>query len=981
MASPDYSLESIKSLERMNCPASVKSILNKQWDEFLETCRAKDLADRSDSLSPDFLSQLYKTWAGSDFAFEQCLKHPDLVFQLHQNPDLLKNPKPERHQDALRLLTQEVLNENDLMQQLRVYRNREMVKIIWRDLNRLCSMQETTLDLSAMADACVDQSMDWLYEEACKTWGTPMGAPYGETPQPQKMIVLGMGKLGGQELNLSSDIDLMFTYPHKGETLGGARSLDNQEFFIRLGQRLIKVLDNQTVDGFVFRVDMRLRPYGTSGALAMSFSAMEQYYQDQGRDWERYAMIKARAIAGDIPEGQNLLNILKPFTFRKYIDFSAISALRDMKALIQREVKRKGMQGNIKLGPGGIREIEFIAQSFQLIHGGRDRSLQEKGLLNILNRLSPHYLPEFVTQALTEAYIYLRNLEHAIQALQDRQTQELPVDTLQQERIAFIAGHQDWSSLMSKLDHHREQVLGHFDEVVSLPDTSNDQEQTVQEHWKLLWQGNLNEDEELKQFQENHFSEPQASRQRLSALRDGRAITRIRRQSRERLDHFMPSLLEHIGRSEQPDLALTRILPLIESVLRRTAYLVLLMENPKALEHLISLCTASPWIADQIARHPALLDEFLDIGDLYNPPKKAELEHDLRQQLTHIPEDDLEAQMEALRYFKMSHLLKVAAAQVAGTLPLMKESDYLTWIAEALLDQVVGLAWKTMVERHGHPVGEDGSICDPGFIIIGYGKLGGIELSPGSDLDLVFVHNGALNKETDGSRSIESSSFYTRLGQRIIHILTAQTPSGRLYEVDMRLRPSGASGMLVSSLTSFEKYQRNDAWTWEHQALVRARAVAGDKQLTAKFESLRKSILAIGRDPATLKAEVIRMRHKMQEHLTKSRRDEQGQPLFNLKHDRGGIVDIEFLMQYAVLAHAHAHPEIAQFPDNIRISESLEKVGYLTASEGKGLREAYKVLRKAAHLKALQNEPSFVEIPLVEPFTRQVEALWQLWLE
>ncbi|MGI9278486.1 MAG: bifunctional [glutamate--ammonia ligase]-adenylyl-L-tyrosine phosphorylase/[glutamate--ammonia-ligase] adenylyltransferase [Endozoicomonas sp.] len=963
------------------CPASVKEIINNQWDDFLEACRTKNLTDSPDTLLPEFLSQLFKTWAGSDFAFEQCLKHPDLVFQLHQSQDLFLIPKASRHQNALHQLTLEALDENDLMHKLRVYRNREMVKIIWRDLNRLCTMQETTLDLSAMADACVDQSLSWLYEEARKTFGTPMGSAYGEPPQPQKMIVLGMGKLGAHELNLSSDIDLMFTYPYKGETVGGARSLDNQEFFIRLGQRLIQVLDSQTADGFVFRVDMRLRPYGTSGALTMSFSAMEQYYQDQGRDWERYAMIKARAIAGDIHEGQNLLSTLKPFTYRRYIDFSAISALRDMKTLIQREVKRKGMNGNIKLGPGGIREIEFIAQSFQLIHGGRDRSLQEKGLLTVLSRLSPHYLPKEVTKELNEAYIYLRNVEHAIQALQDKQTQDLPEDPLQRERIAFSMGHDDWPSLITSLDHYRERVVHHFDQVVAIPEETTDQKHTIQEQWKLLWQGSLTEDEELKQFQENSFSDQEQSRRRLLALRDGKAITRVRRQSRERLDNFMPLMLEYIGHSEHPDLALTRILPLIEGVLRRTAYLVLLMENPRALEHLISLCTASPWIADQIARHPALLDEFLDIKDLYNPPQKAELEHDLRQQLTHIPEEDLEAQMEALRYFKISHLLKVAAAQVAGTLPLMKESDYLTWIAEALLDQVVGLAWKTMIERHGYPVSDDGSLCDPGFIVIGYGKLGGIELSPGSDLDLVFVHNGATNKETDGPRPIESSTFYTRLGQRIIHILTTHTPSGRLYEVDMRLRPSGASGMLVSSLASFEKYQRTQAWTWEHQALVRARAVAGDKHLTRQFEALRKSILAIERDPDSLKKDVVNMRHKMQEHLTKSHQDEQGQPLFHLKHDRGGIVDIEFLMQYAVLAHAHTHIEIAHFPDNIRISESLEKAGYLTNEEGDELREAYKFLRKAAHSKALQNEQPFVEIPLVEPFTRHIEALWQQWME
>ncbi|WP_062263237.1 bifunctional [glutamate--ammonia ligase]-adenylyl-L-tyrosine phosphorylase/[glutamate--ammonia-ligase] adenylyltransferase [Endozoicomonas arenosclerae] len=970
------------------CPASVKKspeplkeLSSSQWDEFLETCQTNNLTDSPDTLAPEFLSQLFKTWAGSDFAFEQCLKHPDLVFQFSENQNSLLTPKPNRHQNALHQLIQVALNENDLMHRLRVYRNREMVRIIWRDLNRLCTMQETTLDLSAMADACVDQSLSWLYDEACKTFGTPMGSVYGETPQPQKMIVLGMGKLGAHELNLSSDIDLMFTYPCKGETTGGSRTLDNQEFFIRLGQRLIKVLDSQTVDGFVFRVDMRLRPYGTSGALAMSFSAMEQYYQDQGRDWERYAMIKARAIAGDVTEGQNLLKILRPFTYRRYIDFSAISALRDMKTLIQREVKRKGMQSNIKLGPGGIREIEFIVQSFQLIHGGRDRSLQEKALLTVLGRLTPHYLPKDVTDELHEAYVYLRNVEHAIQALQDRQTQDLPVDELQQNRVAYSMGYDDWSLMMTDLDHYRQRVMYHFEQVISAPEEPKDQEHKIQEHWKLFWQGSLTEEEELKQFQENGFQKAEESRRRLLTLRDGKAITRIRRQSRERLDNFIPLLLEHIGHSEKPDLALTRILPLVEGVLRRTAYLVLLMENPGALEHLTKLCTASPWIADQIARHPALLDEFLDIGDLYNPPEKTELEHDLRQQLTHIPEDDLEAQMEALRYFKMSHLLKVAAAQVAGTLPLMKESDYLTWIAEVLLDQVVGLAWKTMIERHGHPVSEDGSLCDPGFTVIGYGKLGGIELSPGSDLDLVFVHNGASNKETDGPRPIESSTFYTRLGQRIIHILTTHTPSGRLYEVDMRLRPSGASGMLVSSLASFEKYQLNEAWTWEHQALVRARAVAGDKQLTAQFEELRKNILAIKRDPVKLKEDVVNMRLKMQAHLTQTKQDDQGNPLFHLKHDRGGIVDIEFLMQYAVLAHAHDHIEVARYPDNIRISESLEKMGYLTDEQGNNLREAYKLLRKAAHSKALQNEQSFVERPLVEPFIQHVEVLWQQWME
>ena len=959
--------------------APIEAILTDNWPQFLAACDHAGLSDSIDGLNNETLSQLANTWVGSDFAIEQSLKHPDLIILFNEDPEQL-TPAPERHHQNLIDLIQSVDNEAELMSKLRIYRNREMFRIIWKDLNRLCTMQDTTADLSAMADACVDKALQWLYDDACQTLGTPMGGQYGEDPQPQKLVVLAMGKLGAHELNLSSDIDLMFTYPNKGETLGGRRTLDNQAFFIRLGQRLIKVIDSKTVDGFVFRVDMRLRPYGTSGALAMSFSAMEQYYQDQGRDWERYAMIKARAMAGDLLEGRHLLDTLRPFTYRRYIDFSAISALRGMKNLIQREVKRKGMQNNIKLGPGGIREVEFIVQSFQLIHGGRDRSLQQKALLKVLERLTEQYLSQDVSSELKAAYIYLRNLEHGIQALQDRQTQDLPLDAFMQQRLAFSMGHRDWAELLNQLDTHRDRVIAHFESVIADPDEPPTQNQPLTENWTLFWQGNLNEEEELKLFSDNGFIEQEESRRRLLALRNGKAISRVRRQSRERLDTFMPLLLEHISLNEKPDTTLIRVLPLVESVLRRTAYLVLLIENPGALEHLTQLCTVSPWIADQIASHPALLDEFLNIQDLYNPPERAELEDDLRQQLTHIPEDDLEAQMEVLRYFKMTHILKVAAAQVAGTLPLMKESDYLTWIAEVLLEQVVNLAWRTLIERHGRPARDDDSLCDPGFIIIGYGKLGGIELGPGSDLDLVFVHDGAINKETDGERPIDSSTFFTRLGQRIIHILTTHTPSGRLYEADMRLRPSGASGMLVSSLAAFEKYQRNEAWTWEHQALVRARAVAGDKPLAKNFEVLRKSILSQHRDQTKLKEDVVSMRQKMRDHLGSSKNNEQGDPLFHLKHDEGGIVDIEFMMQYAVLAHAHQHAEITQYPDNIRISESLEQTGYLSKVEGHELREAYKFLRKAVHSRAFQNERSFVEASRAEPFRSQIIALWQRWM-
>lgn len=922
---------------------------------------------------PEFITALIICWAGSDFAAEQCIRRPEHLVYLYNLPDSV-NTFNARHQQQLSSALKDVSTEEQLMQTLRCYRNREMLRIIWLDLNRLVSMQTTTADLSAMASECVHQALAWLTKELEKTLGTPYGAAYGEEPEPQKMVVLGMGKLGANELNLSSDIDLMFTYPHQGETRGGRRSLTNQEFFTRLGQRLIKVLDSQTIDGFVFRIDMRLRPYGSSGALAMSFSAMEQYYQDQGRDWERYAMIKARVIAGDLSAGKELLQQLQPFVYRRYIDFGAISALRDMKRMIQREVNRKGMGNNIKLGPGGIREIEFIAQSFQLIHGGRDRSLQQRPLQKVLKLLKTGgYLPAVAVTELDNAYVFLRNLEHAIQAIADRQTQNLPADSITRSRIALSMKHQDWNDLLKTLENHKTNVAKQFDAVVA-DSGDNDQTEDENDHWHTLWQSQLTGAEELQVLTEAGFSDPETSLQRLTSLRDGKSITRVRRQSRERLDRFIPILLNTISGSALPDVALVRLLPLVEAVLRRTAYLVLLMENSAALEHLIKLCIASPWIADQIAKNPVLLDEFLNLGDLYTPPKKDQLADELRQQLAHIPEDDLESQMDVLRYFKISHVLRVAAAQVSGTLPLMKESDYLTWIAEVVLEQVVAIAWHSTTGRHGYPQNTEGQICNPGFIIIGYGKLGGIELGPGSDLDLVFVHDGAINKETDGARPIDSSTFYARLGQRIIHILHTHTTSGILYETDMRLRPSGSSGLLVSSFSAFEKYQQDDAWTWEHQALVRARVVAGDPALAGKFTEVRRKVLSRKRDPEKLRADVRDMREKMCGHLG---RKSNGDGLFNLKHDSGGIVDIEFLMQYAVLNYACDYDVLTRWTDNVRISEELEKIGLLGKEEVYWLMETYKTFRMSIHQKALQNEPPLVAESIVGKYREKVINAWQ----
>ena len=921
--------------------------------------------------------------AASDFVSEQVSRDPEMLLQLAES-GLLERPLREAEMRAtLADSLEDCTDEDGLARRLRRFRNRQQVRLIWRDLTRQADLAETCGDLSDLADACIDLAYHWLYGRHCEQFGVPTGRRSGDA---QHMVILGMGKLGARELNLSSDIDLIFGYPEGGETVGTRRSLDNQEFFVRLGQRLIKALDAPTLDGFVFRVDMRLRPYGSSGALVLSFNALEQYYQDQGRDWERYAMIKARVVGGDQVAGKELLEMLRPFVYRRYLDFSAIDALRTLKQLIQQEVRRKGMAANIKLGAGGIREVEFIAQAFQLIHGGRDLSLQQRPLLKVLATLAGQgYLPAAAVDELREAYEFLRYTEHALQAIDDRQTQMLPDNQADCDRVAFMLGFDDWEAFHRQLLHWRGRVEWHFNQVIADPDEDETEgEALVGGEWLPLWEQDWDEEFACRQLSDAGFRDGPAACQRLAALRSGNQVRTMQRLGRERLDAFIPRLLAQVVEQDDPDLVLERVLPLVEAVARRSAYLVLLTENPGALQRLLELCAGSPWIAEQIARFPLLLDELLNAGRLFSPPQAPELAAELRERLARIPEDDLEQQMEALRHFKLAHRLRVAASEIAGTLPLMKVSDYLTWLAEAILEQVLALAWRHTVARHGQPRRADGSLCDPAFVIVGYGKVGGIELGHGSDLDLVFIHDGDPNAETDGAKPIDGAQFFTRLGQRIIHLLTTQTTSGQLYEVDMRLRPSGASGLLVSSLSAFDRYQSQEAWTWEHQALVRARVLVGCPQLSADFEKVRAAVLGRPRDLEQLRREVSEMRAKMRDNLG-TRTTQAGlaekafeaEGEFNLKQDAGGIVDIEFMVQYAALAWSHQHPQLLRYTDNIRILDGLEQAGLMTGDEVRLLQDAYKAYRAAAHRQSLQKLPGVVSGDQFHDERRAVMRIWR----
>lgn len=951
-------------------PAPLNDVLASAWHNLDQA-----LADSDRDLDPTIRAQLARVLTCSDYVGEQLCRHPDLLDELLQQGHLTQPYQADTYRQQLQRACAEVNDEAALMSVLRRQRRFDMIRLIWRDLTRQADMQQTTQELSWMADAYIDTALAHLYGFACERWGTPYSRPDEQGQKhPQRLVVLGMGKLGAYELNLSSDIDLIFCFAHNGETEGARKTLANQDFFIRLGQRLVYVLDALNAEGFVFRVDMRLRPFGSASPLACSFSAMELYYQDQGRDWERYAMVKARVVAGDQQAGAALLASLRPFVYRKYIDFSAFESLREMKAMINREVRRKGMEHNVKLGSGGIREIEFIVQAFQLIRGGRDTRLQQRELLNVLPLLPEVVgMPEQAVSELRAAYIFLRNTEHAIQAVADKQTQELPQQPLEQARLAFAMGFADWETFHQTLAQHRQAVRHHFADVIAPAEEPDEQQESLRE-WLALWQQQLTEPEALALLTARGYDTPTTALRQLQEMHSSRTVQYLQQTGSERLHAVLPSLLERIGQTDNPSQTLSRVLELIQAILRRSAYLVLLAENPAAMQQLVRLCSSSAWFATQLARQPVLLDELIDPGSLYTPPNKAQLDTELRQQLLRIPEDDTEQLMEALRYFKSAHMLRVAASDITGALPLMQVSDYLTWLAEVILASVLDIAWRLMVEKHGQPVNEHN---DRGFIVVGYGKLGGIELSYGSDLDLVFIHDCDPNQMTDGAKPLANSVFFTRLGQRIIHILNTFTAGGQLYEVDMRLRPSGNSGLLVSSLQAFSEYQHKEAWTWEHQALVRARVVAGSPRLAEAFNQVRATIISQARNLTTLQNEVVAMREKMRTHLGTSDKQAEQQGTFDLKQDAGGIVDIEFLVQYHALGYGHQYPALYHYCDNIRILDAIEEAGLLSGEQAEALREAYKAYRALGHRRTLQDQSGSIAEVEIHDAKEQVMAIWQ----
>ena len=898
--------------------------------------------------------QLQKTLRASQYAEQVLSLHTPLLEQDFAIDQFQKSLTTSQIHSLVQDSLLDIQNENQWMSTLRILRARLMFRWIWQDANQLTDVVTLTRELSDFADASINAAKDFARIPLLVKHGEPVG--YGG--KVQDLIVVAMGKLGAQELNLSSDIDLIFAFDEQGET-NGRKCVDVQQFCIAWGQKIIYLLEHITADGFVFRVDMRLRPWGDGSALAISHAALEKYLSQHGREWERYAWIKARIVSGGV-DGDELLAMTRPFVFRKYVDYTAFEAMREMKAMIEREVARRNIEDDIKLGAGGIREVEFIVQVFQLIYGGSKLELQDRQCLVSLKHLGEvGLLDDEAVVDLEDAYLFLRRVEHAIQALNDQQTQSLPSEIDPRNRIVETLGFEDWDQFITHLNQKRQKVIYQFEHLIKEKGT-----ETLAESFGQL-------EVRLESVLDDH------AKNLIKEFWFGHAIKKLPAKAIQRLKEFWPHLIEAILQSDKPQTALVRLMPLIESVMRRTVYLVMLIESKGALQRLVKMATVSPWICEELTHYPVLLDEFLSMD--FELPKRKDLEDSLRQQLLRIEIDQVEDQMRVLRLFKKSNVLTVAASDVLAESPLMKVSDALTDIAEVSVIATLNLAYQITAKKHGYPLDAEGQRCSMdhiAFAVIGYGKVGGIELGYGSDLDLVFIHYIDEQSDTDGLKAISGFTFAMRVAQKFMSLMTTQTLDGRVYEIDTRLRPSGEAGLLVTSLKAFEQYQLKNAWVWEHQAIVRARSIAGESLLREKFEELRRVILTLPRDEHKVREEVLNMRQKMKDHLGSSK-EQKKDGIFHLKQDAGGIVDIEFMAQYVVLAWSGTNADLAHYSDNVRILEDAAKARCLSSDDASALIQAYLSERAESHRLALANHNMQVSAADWHDTREVVCKLWQ----
>jgi glutamate-ammonia-ligase adenylyltransferase len=903
----------------MSLPQSLSEFITARYARVLARCREAGVPFHDDA---GVAEHVQRVLLASDFAFASIERDPELLSA--EGLAVMSDP---RHADARALALPANMDEAGAMHAVRRYRSREAVRLIWRDVNGLDAVEETIAGSSALAESCLTSA----YEFAEGTLTKRHGAPRSESGERQRLVILGLGKLGGGELNFSSDIDLILAFPENG-TSDGAHAIANESWFARCGQMIAKLIGEITVDGYAFRVDLRLRPFGSAGRVALSFSAMEQYYQREGRDWERYAWIKARPVAGDIVAGKRLIQTLRPFIYRRYLDYTAFAGLREMKALIDSEVARKDLSQHLKLGPGGIREIEFVVQLLQLIRGGREPSLRENGLLPALaacERIGA--LSSVSAKVLRESYRFLRRLENRVQMLRDEQTHDLPGDAFDRERLASAMNYASWEALAADTARVRAAVSEEFASVLA-PTQSRAEPAGGDGTAAGVWQHLLAGESQPTELAALGFDNADALHGQLATLVANPAARSLTGKTKSHFDRLMPRLIAASAASRAPAAALERLLRLVQTVLRRPAYLVLLEEQPVARGRVVELFADSALLAERVIAHPLLLDDLLSAA----LNTAGLLSSGIERRVAHVAVEDDEREVEILQEEKQSATFRIGLDYRAGR-DAVSTARALSDAAEIVIDRVVALAERDVASRHGRLPGG-------GIAVIGYGSLGGAELGFASDLDLVFVYDGRVAQvESDGERPLEGSRYCARIAQRVVHWLTTQTHAGKLYDVDVRLRPDGAKGLLVVGIDAFEEYQRDRAWIWETQALVRARPISGDDDLVRRFRTTRDTVLARPRDADDVRTQIAAMRERW-----RTERDRSTVELLDLKQGAGALLDIEFILQTLVLLHAHEKPALLASGNSAELIALAGDCGALDASSADRLAAAHAGMLKRA---------------------------------
>ena len=909
--------------------------------------------------------EILKLWHASSFIKRVCMSQPAWLSAVFENNSLQLDYSAKQFEQILTPLFTQAKSVVDLQHLLRRARTAEYARIAWRELQSYASVKQTLYEVSIFAEICINKTIDW-----CFAWLRKQAQSTDLLPE-NNLIIFALGKLGGQELNFSSDIDLIFAFADD-DMQTHEETAEAIKFYTKLAQLFIKVLAEQTEDGFVYRVDTRLRPFGESGTLIPSLSAIDLYFQTHGRDWERYAWIKARAIAGDRLSGSNFLQQAKPFIYRRYIDYGAMQCLRDMKVLIAKKAAQNAAKVDVKVGRGGIREIEFIAQVFQLVHGGRDKNLRMHSTLMALRYLgAKELLSHNETIQLIEAYLFLRHIENAIQIREDQQTHILPSVAEQQAHYAYMLAYTSWEDFNKEYIKHTTNVNNIFKSLFSIDEESNDEVVSVNDDFIQVWQ-RIDDKDYCHEVLSKHFAtNVEDYYSHLAAFAQSSHVRNLIPVARQRLDEFMPILLSQISQSSKQESTLLRFINILNKIVQRSTYISLLIENQNKLSSLFKLLEESAWAAQYIATHPLLLDDILGMNQSYEPPSLQEMQKQL--DLAIQSSSDLETYMQQLREFKHAQVLQIATADITEGFPIMRVSDHLSSLAEVCITSALGRAFSDLEQNYGQPVYIDsGKEFIPEILVIEYGKLGGLELGYGSDLDIIFLHNGKGEScGTNGAKKIDNDTFFARLVQRTIHLLTTYTAAGKVFEVDLRLRPHGESGPIISSLHAYEHYFKNDAWLWECQALVRARPISPDSKLAGEFISLRHNILSQSREITEVRDSIIEMREKiMATHASKDK------DKFKIKKDKGGIVDIEFMAQFFVLAYAAQYPDLCTYTDNIRILDTCADVGVLQREIAEDIKEIYLKYRRRIHQLSLQLLPEVVDVSEFVEEREQIQKYW-----